>query len=308
MTRRQVAKIWETSKQRGQLRERYQWELVFRKLNDRECTKDTHHARLKGKKCMDLAGHKMNTLNFIPNVVGNYWKVISKGVTWSDLHFKKIPLTRRNRLERGKPRRSAVEKSQNWCFWTVVLEKTLESPLDCKEIKPVHPKGNPSWIFMGRTDAEAETSILWPPDVKNWLTGKDPDAGKDWRQEEKGMTEDEMVGWHQWLHGYEFEQSLGVGDGQGSLACCSPWGHQESDTTEWLNRTESQNLVTDWLCQIRWWIVKGLLLNCEQLGIPFSEIGRKWKNWVGGKNIDFHLWFFFFFLLFLFFFFFIYFY
>ena len=141
---------------------------------------------------------------------------------------------------------------------------------------------------MGRTDAEAETSILWPPDVKNWLTGKDPDAGKDWRQEEKGMTEDEMVGWHQWLHGYEFKQSLGVGDGQGSLACCSPWGHQESDTTEWLNWTESQNLVTDWLCQIRWWIVKGLLLNCEQLGIPFSEIGRKWKNWGGGKYLDFH--------------------
>ena len=113
---------------------------------------------------------------------------------------------------------------KNWCFWTVVLEKILESPLDCKEIQPVHPKGNQSWIFTGRTDAEAETPILWPPDVKNWLTGKDPDIGKDWRQEEKGMREGEIVGWHQWLDGHEFEQALGVSDGQGSLACCSWWG------------------------------------------------------------------------------------
>ena len=94
---------------------------------------------------------------------------------------------------------------KNWCFWTVVLEKTLESHLDCKEIQPVHPKGDQSWVFVGRTDAEAETPILWPPDVKNWLIGNDPDAGKDWAQEEKGMTEDEMVGWHQWLDGHEFE-------------------------------------------------------------------------------------------------------
>ena len=94
---------------------------------------------------------------------------------------------------------------KNWCFWTVVLEKTLESPLDCKETQPLHPKGNQSWIFIGRTDAEAETPILWPPDVKNWLTGKEPDAGKDWRQEEKGMTEDEMVEWHRRLNGHEFE-------------------------------------------------------------------------------------------------------
>ena len=93
---------------------------------------------------------------------------------------------------------------KNWCFWTVVLEKTLESPLDCKETKPVHPKGNQSWMFIGRTDVEAETPILWPPDVKSWLTGKDPDAGKDWRQEEKGMAEDEMVGWHHRLNGHEF--------------------------------------------------------------------------------------------------------
>ena len=116
--------------------------------------------------------------------------------------------------------------------------RRLESPLDCKKIQPVNPKGNHSWIFTGRTDAEAETLILWPPDGKNWLLGKNPDAEKDWRQEEKGTIEDEMVGWHHWLNGHEFEQALGVGDGQGSLACCSPWGRRELDTTEWLNWTE----------------------------------------------------------------------
>ena len=127
---------------------------------------------------------------------------------------------------------------KNWCFWTVVLEKTLESPLDCKEIQLVHPKGNQSWIFTGRTNAEAETPVLWPPYVKNWLIGKDHDAGKDWRQEEKGTTQDEMVGWHHQLDGHEFEQAPRVGDGQGSLTCFSPWGHKESDMTEWLNWTE----------------------------------------------------------------------
>ena len=118
-----------------------------------------------------------------------------------------------------------------------MLEKTLESPLDCK-IKPVNPKGNQPWIFIARSDADAEAPILWPNDVKNWLTGKDLDARKDWRQEEKGATEDEMVRWHHWLYGHEFEQALGVGDGQGSLACCSPRGHKGSDTTERLNWTE----------------------------------------------------------------------
>ena len=109
---------------------------------------------------------------------------------------------------------------KNWCFLPVVLEKTLESPLDCKEIQPVHPKGNQSWIFIGKTDAEAETPIFWLPDMKNWLTRKGPDAGKDWRREEKGMTENEMVGRHHWLNGYEFEQTLGVREGQGGLVCC----------------------------------------------------------------------------------------
>ena len=118
-----------------------------------------------------------------------------------------------------------------------VGEDSWES-LDCKEIQPVHPKGNQSWIFIGRDDAEAETPILWLSDVKNWLTGKDPDAGKDWRWE-KGMTEDEMVGWHHWLDGHEFEWTPGVGDGQGSLVCCDSWGHKESETTEWLNWTEA---------------------------------------------------------------------
>ena len=127
---------------------------------------------------------------------------------------------------------------KNWCFWTVVLEKTLESPLDCKEIQPVRPKGDQSWIFIGRTDAEAETPILWPPDVKNGLILKDPDAGKDWWQEKKGTTEDEMIGWHHRINGHRFGWTPGVGDGQGGLACCCSWGHKESDMTEQLNWTE----------------------------------------------------------------------
>ena len=121
---------------------------------------------------------------------------------------------------------------------TVVLEKTLERPLDCKEIQPVNPKRTQPWIFIGKSDAEAEALILWTSDVESGLIGKDPDAGKDWRQEEKGMTEDELVGWHLWLNGHEFEQILGVGDEQRGLVCCSPWGHKESDTTERLNWTE----------------------------------------------------------------------
>ena len=126
----------------------------------------------------------------------------------------------------------------NWCYWTVVLEKTFESPLDCKEVQPVHPKGDQSWVFIGRTDAEAETPILWPPHAKSWLIGKDPDAGRDWGQEEKGTTEDEMAGWHHRLYVHEFGWTLGVGDRQGGLVCCDSWGCKESDTTEWLNWTE----------------------------------------------------------------------
>ena len=116
---------------------------------------------------------------------------------------------------------------KNWCFRIMVLEKTLESPLDCKEIKPVNPKENQPWIFIGRTDAEAP--VLWPPDSKNWLIGKDWNAGKDWVYEEKGVTEDEVIGWHHWLNGHDFKQALGDGEGQGGLECCSSLGHKESD-------------------------------------------------------------------------------
>ena len=132
---------------------------------------------------------------------------------------------------------------KNWCPWTVVLDKTLESPLDCKDIKPVNPKRKLSWIFIRRTDTEAEASKLWPPDAKNWHIWKDPDAGKDCRQE-KGSTEDEMVGWHHWLDGHEFEPASNVGDGQGSLVCFSPWawGLKELDMTEWLNWTKASRI------------------------------------------------------------------
>ena len=134
---------------------------------------------------------------------------------------------------------------KNWFFWTVALEKTLQSPLDCKEIQPVYPKGDQSWVFIGRTDAEAETPILWPPHAKSWLIGKDSDAGRDWGQEEKGMTEDEMAGWHHWLDGHKSGWTLGVGDGQGGLACCNLWDHKESDTTEWLNWKKKDTLNTE---------------------------------------------------------------
>ena len=134
---------------------------------------------------------------------------------------------------------------KNWCFWTVVLEKILESPLDCKEIQPVHPKGDQSWVFIGRIDAEAETPILWPPHAKCWLIGKDSDAGRDWGQEEKGTAEDEMSGWHHRLNGHEFEWTPGVGDGQGGMACCDWWGRKSGT---WLS---------DWT-ELNWWHVRCL--------------------------------------------------
>ena len=136
-----------------------------------------------------------------------------------------------------KAERWRIEAFKLWCW------RRLESPLDSKEIQPVNPKRNHSWLFIGSIDAEAETPILWPPDVNNWFIWKDPYVGKDWGQEEKGMTEDEMVGWHHWLNGCEFEQTPGVGDGQGGLACCSPWGHKELDMTERLNWTEDMILI-----------------------------------------------------------------
>ena len=136
------------------------------------------------------------------------------------------------------PRVEPDQSFQTWLEGSNVLENILESPLDCKEIQPVHPKGDQSWVFIARTDAEAETPILWPPDEKSWLIWKDPDAGKDWRQEEKGTTEYEMVGWHHWLNGHGFGWTPGVGDGQGGLVCWGSWGLKELDTTERLNWTD----------------------------------------------------------------------
>ena len=132
---------------------------------------------------------------------------------------------------------------KNWCFWIVVLEKTLESPLDCKEIQPVHSEGDQPWVFFGKNDVKGETPVLWPPHVKSWVIRKDSDAGRDWGQEEKGTTEDEMAGWHHQLDGHEFEWTPGIGDGQGGLACCSSWGRKELDTTERLNWTEQRKVT-----------------------------------------------------------------
>ena len=132
---------------------------------------------------------------------------------------------------------------KNWCFWTVVLEKTPESHLDCKEIQPVHSEEDQPWDFFGRNDAKAEAPVLWPPHGKSWLIGKDSDAGKDWGQEQKGMTEDEMAGWRHRLDGRESEWTPGDGDGQGGLACCDSWILKESDTTEWLNWTELNGIL-----------------------------------------------------------------
>ena len=153
---------------------------------------------------------------------------------------------------------------KNWCSWTVLLEKTLESLLDCKEIQPVHPKGDQSWIFIGRTDAKSSNSNLCPPDAKNCLTGKDPDAGKDWRWE-KGMTEEEMVGWDNWLDGYEFEKTPGVDDGQGGLVSCSSWGHKESDTTKRLN----------WLLVLSYWKKGKVAQSCQTLCDPMDYTAHR---------------------------------
>ena len=148
---------------------------------------------------------------------------------------------------------------KNWCVWTVVLEKTVESPLDCKEIQPVHSEGDQSWGFFGRNDAKAEAPGLWPPHVKSWLIGKDSDAGRDWGQKEKGTTEDEMAGWHHWFDGRESEWTPGDGDGQGGLACCDSWGRKESDTTEQLNWTENIIALPSILLAFSWYITLWLM-------------------------------------------------
>ena len=155
---------------------------------------------------------------------------------------------------------------KNWCFWTVLLEKTLESPLNFKEIQPAHPKGDQSWVFIGRTDVGAETPILWSPHAKSWLIGKDPDAGRDWGQEEKGTTEDEMAGWHYWLNGHEFEWTPGVGDGQEGLVCCGSWGCEELDMTEQLNWTDWSSHIA--VCsRLVWQIVR-----LRSVFSPFSHL------------------------------------
>ena len=166
---------------------------------------------------------------------------------------------------------------KNWCFWTVVLEKILESPLDYKEIQPVHPKGDQSWVFTGRTDVEAETPILWPPHAKSWLIGKDPDAGKDWKQEEKGTTENEMVEWHHRLNGHGFGWTPGVGDGQGGLVCYGSWGRKELDMAEQLNWTDHFLVISR--IQMKKRIVKGrgkrtALVQKEECFLSVSEAVR----------------------------------
>ena len=155
---------------------------------------------------------------------------------------------------------------KNWCFELWCWRRLL-SPLECKEIKPVNPKGNQPWILIGRTDAEAETPILWPPDEKSWLIREDPEAGKDWRQEEKGTTENEMARWHHRLDGHEFEQAWGAGDGQGGLACFSPWGHKKSGTSEWLNNKHYlfKNLKYIHMCtQAYTHIIKGQMMSAGE--------------------------------------------
>ena len=164
---------------------------------------------------------------------------------------------------------------KKWCFWSVMLEKTLESPLDCKEMKPVNPKRNQPLIFTGRTDAKAEAPILWPPDVKSWLIRKDPDAGKDWKKEEKGMTEDEMVGWHHWLNGHEFEQALGDCEGQGNLACYNPQSCKESEMTEWLNN--NNNMLYEWPCVTKAVLLKGLCSRNQSEMVYFCSSHQLFK-------------------------------
>ena len=162
-----------------------------------------------------------------------------------------------------------LDYKENWapkysCFWIVVLEKTLENPLDCKETKPVNSKRNQSWIFIRRTDAEAEAPIFWPPDAKSWLIRKDPDAGKDWRQGAKGMTEDKMVEWHHWLNGHELEKAPGDGEGQGSLVCCSPWGH------DWLNNSNNNTYL--------------LILESCMINLTFS-----YRHWGDNKHVTLNI-------------------
>ena len=195
---------------------------------------------------------------------------------------------------------------RNWCFQTVLLDKTLESPLEFKEIQPVHPKKNQSWIFIGGTDIEAETPTFWPPDVKNWFIWKTPDAGKDWRQEEKGTTEDEMVGWHYHLDGHEFEQAVGVGDGQGNLVCYSPWGCKELDMIEWTELSDSlETWCGDFNCNIikisglikyisnqLYFLLQKIKMNYKQQYMPVAKnrIENKFNSYSEERGITYPRW------------------
>ena len=169
---------------------------------------------------------------------------------------------------------------KNWCFWTVGVEKTLKSPLDSKVIKPVSPKGNQPWIFIGRTDAETECPVLWPPDLKSQLIGKDPDAGKDWGQDEKGVTEDEMVGWHHWLNGHEFKQTLGDGEGQGSLAGCSPWSCRVRPN--WATEQQQWLMAVNIFSWVYWPFVYLLWRNIYSSLLPFFKVDCLF--WLSRKN------------------------
>ena len=165
---------------------------------------------------------------------------------------------------------------KNWWFWTMVSEITLESPSDCKEIKPVNPKGNQPWIFVDRLMLKLKSPLLWPPDTKSLLIERDPDAGKDWRQEEIGTTEDEMIGWHYQLNGHEFEQTPEDGEGQGSLVCCSSWGFKESDTTEQLNWNHADShLITAYCCQYFERII---------FAIVWSSMDQIYQGWSDSKK------------------------
>ena len=161
-------------------------------------------------------------------------------------------------------------RAEELMLWNCGVGETLESPLDCKEIQPVHSKGDQSWVFCGRNDAKAETPVLWPPHAKSWLIGKDSDAGRDWGQEEKGTTEDEMAGWHHWLDGHGSEWTPGAGDGQGGLACCDSWGHKESDTTEQRNWTELTFLLDFSMYHYFVWVFSWFILIMSNLVFNIS--------------------------------------
>ena len=169
---------------------------------------------------------------------------------------------------------------KNWCFWTVVLEKTLECPLDCKEIQPVHHKGDQSWVFIGKTDAKAETPISWPPHAKRWLIGKDSDAGRDWGQEEKVTTKDEMAGWHHRLDAHKFRWTPGFGDGQGGLACCYSCGRRKSDTTERLTWT-----YTITYCELAWYKNHTWTVVKQKLVLAFAPLKFNSKILIYGHRI-----------------------